>query len=184
MVFDTLALADDGLEAFYDDDYALREYSRVLGRVVIVAEGFDASVLQTWRSEQRAKPPAEGGETVASVEEGIVREEKESVHTQDIYSVIGSNGNLNAGWGPAKFDSCGAVKHAVRGAQKDQLGGAQPVGKQQTGAQVEEGRGFRPDSEWEAVFGVGCANEICARGRSGIGCYATRCAPGRYRPRA
>src|SRR5260370_22575462 len=89
------------------------------------------SVVQTWRLEQRAESPTEGREAVAGVEEGVVRERKESVHAQNIYGVIDANGNLDAGYGPAELDSRGAVKHAICCAEKQRLGGAQPVGKQQ-----------------------------------------------------
>src|SRR3546814_8061606 len=39
IVFDTLTLADDRLEAFYDNPNALRDYFREIGRMVIDAEG-------------------------------------------------------------------------------------------------------------------------------------------------
>src|SRR5690348_18470433 len=38
IVFDTLALADDRLEAFYDNPNALRVYFRDIGRMVLAAE--------------------------------------------------------------------------------------------------------------------------------------------------
>src|SRR5436305_2600517 len=38
-VFDTLTLADDRLEAFYDNPNALRDYFRDIGRMVLAAEG-------------------------------------------------------------------------------------------------------------------------------------------------
>src|SRR5256714_14314576 len=37
--FDTLTLADDRLEAFYDNPNALRDYFRDFGRMVLAAEG-------------------------------------------------------------------------------------------------------------------------------------------------
>ena len=42
------------------------------------------SVVQTWRSEQRADSPAEGGEAVVGVEERIFGQGKESIHAQNI----------------------------------------------------------------------------------------------------
>src|SRR5437762_6161453 len=39
IVFDTLTLADDRLEAFYDNPNALRDYFRDFGRMVLAAEG-------------------------------------------------------------------------------------------------------------------------------------------------
>src|SRR5436853_3787922 len=39
IVFDTLTLADDRLEAFYDNPNALRHYFRDIGRMVLAAEG-------------------------------------------------------------------------------------------------------------------------------------------------
>src|SRR5579859_8286390 len=39
IVFDTLTLADDRLEAFYDNPNALRGYFRDIGRMVLAAEG-------------------------------------------------------------------------------------------------------------------------------------------------
>ena len=47
IVFDTLTLADDRLEAFYDNPNALRDYFRDIGRMVLAAEGRKA------RSEER-----------------------------------------------------------------------------------------------------------------------------------
>src|SRR5436309_13794926 len=43
IVFDTLTLADDRLEAFYDNPNALRDYFRDLGRMVLAAEGRKAN---------------------------------------------------------------------------------------------------------------------------------------------
>src|SRR5258706_15382859 len=43
IVFDTLTLADDRLEAFYDNPNALRDYFRVIGRMVLAAEGLKAN---------------------------------------------------------------------------------------------------------------------------------------------
>src|SRR5712672_4811031 len=43
IVFDTLTLADDRLEAFYDNPNALRDYFRDIGRMVFVAEGRKAN---------------------------------------------------------------------------------------------------------------------------------------------
>src|SRR5699024_11794538 len=39
IVFDTLTLADDRLEAFYDNPNALRDYFRDIGRIVLAVEG-------------------------------------------------------------------------------------------------------------------------------------------------
>src|SRR5436305_13611274 len=39
IVFDTLTLADDRLEAFYDNPNALSDYLRDIGRMVLAAEG-------------------------------------------------------------------------------------------------------------------------------------------------
>src|SRR5258708_15934341 len=39
IVFDTLTLAYDRLEAFYDNPNALRDYFRDIGRMVLAAEG-------------------------------------------------------------------------------------------------------------------------------------------------
>src|SRR5438067_4258090 len=52
-VFDTLTLADDRLEAFYDIPNALRDYFRDIGRMVLAAEGRKA------RSEERFSRNAE-----------------------------------------------------------------------------------------------------------------------------
>src|SRR2546429_11322 len=43
IVFDTLTLADDRLEAFYDTPNALRDYFRDIGRMVLAAEGRKAN---------------------------------------------------------------------------------------------------------------------------------------------
>src|SRR5699024_3586690 len=43
IVFDTLTLADDRLEAFYDNPNALRDYFRDIGRLVLAAEGRKAN---------------------------------------------------------------------------------------------------------------------------------------------
>src|SRR5699024_12883754 len=43
IVFDTLTLADDRLEAFYDNPNALRDYFRDFGRMVLAAEGCKAN---------------------------------------------------------------------------------------------------------------------------------------------
>src|SRR5438128_2246809 len=43
IVFDTLTLADDRLEAFYDNPTALRDYIRGIGRMVLAAEGRKAN---------------------------------------------------------------------------------------------------------------------------------------------
>src|SRR5262245_21598421 len=42
-LFDTLSLADDQLEAFYDNPNALRDYFRDIGRMVLAAEGRKAN---------------------------------------------------------------------------------------------------------------------------------------------
>src|SRR5205823_13355809 len=42
-IFDTLTLADDRLEAFYDNPNALRDYFRDIGRMVLAAEGRKAN---------------------------------------------------------------------------------------------------------------------------------------------
>src|SRR5687768_3846323 len=44
IVFDTLTLADDRLEAFYDNPNALRDYFRDIGRMVLAAEDRKAVV--------------------------------------------------------------------------------------------------------------------------------------------
>src|SRR5438477_3099563 len=51
IVFDTLTLADDRLEAFYDNPNALRDYFRDIGRMVLAAEGRKANDS---RSEERS----------------------------------------------------------------------------------------------------------------------------------
>src|SRR5690625_7789877 len=43
IVFDTLTLADDRLEAFYDNHNALRDYFSDIGRMVLDAEGRKAN---------------------------------------------------------------------------------------------------------------------------------------------
>src|SRR5436189_191544 len=43
IVFDTLTLADDRLEAFYDNPNALRDYFRDIGPMVLAAEGRKAN---------------------------------------------------------------------------------------------------------------------------------------------
>src|SRR5260370_2422611 len=43
IVFDTLTLADDRLEAFYDNPNALRDYFRDIVRMVLAAEGRKAN---------------------------------------------------------------------------------------------------------------------------------------------
>src|SRR5205085_849929 len=43
IVFDTLTLADDRLEAIYDNPNALRDYFRHIGRLVLAAEGLKAN---------------------------------------------------------------------------------------------------------------------------------------------
>src|SRR2546430_1262777 len=43
IVFDTLTLAADRLEAFYDNPNALRDYFRDIGRMVLAAEGRKAN---------------------------------------------------------------------------------------------------------------------------------------------
>src|SRR5439155_13077315 len=56
IVFDTLTLADDRLEAFYDNPNALRDYFRDIGRMVLAAEGRKANDS---RSEERVSRNAE-----------------------------------------------------------------------------------------------------------------------------
>src|SRR5262249_16816037 len=46
IVFDTLTLADDRLEAFYDNPNALRDYFRDIGRMVLAAGGRKANDSQ------------------------------------------------------------------------------------------------------------------------------------------
>src|SRR5205809_3753802 len=46
IVFDTVTLADDRLEAFYDNPNALRDYFRDIGRMVLAAEGRKANDSQ------------------------------------------------------------------------------------------------------------------------------------------
>src|SRR5205807_6301861 len=58
IVFDTLTLDDDRLEAFYDNPNALRDYFRDIGRMVLAAEGRKANdshadCYQYFRSEER-----------------------------------------------------------------------------------------------------------------------------------
>src|SRR5258708_37316100 len=43
IVFDTLTLADDRLEGFYDNPNALRDYFSDIGRIVLAAEGRKAN---------------------------------------------------------------------------------------------------------------------------------------------
>src|SRR5258706_16237284 len=43
IVFDTLTLADERLEAFYDNPNPLRDYLRDIGRMVLAAEGGKAN---------------------------------------------------------------------------------------------------------------------------------------------
>src|SRR2546430_5960664 len=43
IVFDTLTLADDRLEAFYENPNSLRDYFRDIGRMVLAAEGRNAN---------------------------------------------------------------------------------------------------------------------------------------------
>src|SRR2546430_713768 len=43
IVFDTLTLADDRLESFYDNPNALLDYFRDIGRMVLAAEGRKAN---------------------------------------------------------------------------------------------------------------------------------------------
>src|SRR5437764_1504059 len=43
IVFDTLTLADDRLEPFYDNPNTLRDYFRDIGRMVLAAEGRKAN---------------------------------------------------------------------------------------------------------------------------------------------
>src|SRR5205807_1512875 len=47
IVFDTLTLADDRLEAFYDNATALRDYFRDIGRMVLAVEGRKANDAHT-----------------------------------------------------------------------------------------------------------------------------------------
>src|SRR5204863_4179590 len=49
----TLTLADDRLEAFYDNPNALRDYFRDIGRMVLAAEGRKANDSHADRSEER-----------------------------------------------------------------------------------------------------------------------------------
>src|SRR2546430_291956 len=43
IVFDTLTLADDRLDAYYDNPNSLRDYFRDIGRIVLAAEGRKAN---------------------------------------------------------------------------------------------------------------------------------------------
>ena len=79
---------------------------------LVVFHGF-GSVVQTCRSEQRAQAPAESRETVSGENDGFVRETDRAVETKQIQSVVSANRNIDTGHGPAEFDPCGAVKHAV-----------------------------------------------------------------------
>src|SRR5260370_20416857 len=54
-VFDTLTLADDRLEAFYDNPNALRDYFRDIGRMVLAAEGRKANDSHAQYHENRSE---------------------------------------------------------------------------------------------------------------------------------
>src|SRR5690554_7304631 len=56
IVFDTLTLADDRLEAFYDNPNALRDYFRDIGRMVLAAEGRKANDSQDRKSGSAGMP--------------------------------------------------------------------------------------------------------------------------------
>src|SRR5437867_2957779 len=53
LVVDTLTLADDRLEAFYDNPNALRDYCRDIGRMVLAAEGSKANDSFFFSSRRR-----------------------------------------------------------------------------------------------------------------------------------
>src|SRR5437660_8604436 len=55
IVFDTLTLADDRLEAFYDNPNALRDYFRDIGRMVLAAEGRKANDSHDQYHENRSE---------------------------------------------------------------------------------------------------------------------------------
>src|SRR5207302_8405434 len=57
IVFDTLTLADDRLEAFYDNPNALRDYFRDIGRMVLAAEGRKRSEERRVGKECRFRGP-------------------------------------------------------------------------------------------------------------------------------
>src|SRR5256714_13410247 len=56
IVFDTLTLAADRLEAFYDNPNALRDYFRDTGRMVLAAEGRTANGSPADRSQYSRVP--------------------------------------------------------------------------------------------------------------------------------
>src|SRR6266446_10940022 len=126
---------------------------------LVAIHGF-GSVVQTRRSEQRAQSPAESRETVSSEKGGFVRETDRAVETKQIQSVVSAKRNINTGHGPAEFDPCGAVKHAVGRGEKQRLCRSQPVREQPAGTQIEEARGLDSATKWDAVFGIRSGDEI------------------------
>src|SRR6266581_1654691 len=86
---------------------------------------------------------------------------------QDIERVIGANGNLDFGNGPAEFDSHGAVKNAIGRAQQERLCRAQPIREQPARSRIEKAGRLSSATERDTIFGVRGSEEIRAGGRSG-----------------
>src|SRR6266581_4429413 len=86
---------------------------------------------------------------------------------QDIERVIGANGNLDFGNGPAEFDSRGTVKNAIGRAQQERLCGAQPIREQPARSEIEKASRLGSATERDTIFGVRGSEEIRAGGRSG-----------------
>src|SRR5205807_6793399 len=66
IVFDTLTLADDRLEAFYDNPNALRDYFRDIGRMVLAAE-IGRAVQQECRDRSRMPSSARKKQEVVAL---------------------------------------------------------------------------------------------------------------------
>src|SRR2546422_3963113 len=84
------------------------------------------------------------------------------VQAQDIERVIGANGNLDFGNGPAEFDSRGTVKNTIGRAQQKRLCGAQPIREQPARSEIEKAGRLGSATERDTIFGVRGSEEIRA----------------------
>ena len=80
--------------------------------------------------------------------------QQRAVQAEKVEGVIYADGGSEDGESPAKFEACGAVDQAVGGINQGGTRWTQPVGKEETGAGVEESGAFDGASERNAVFEI------------------------------
>src|SRR5690606_41009177 len=84
IVFDTLTLADDRLEAFYDNPNALRDYFRDIGRMVFAAVGRKANDSH---AEDRKSGSAGMPRPISYAVFCLKKKRKGPVHSSGVFSL-------------------------------------------------------------------------------------------------